>query len=250
MLLKHKKSNRPEGRILAVGDIHGCADTLESLLDQIGLMHDDHITFLGDYIDRGNKVFEVIERLIALREEYGDDVCTFIMGNHEEMFSRYLKDTGGYDGDRMFRYNGGTSTINSYMEHLGLTDTKEIPLCWDDLPQSHKDFYDNLKVIHEDGEYVFVHAGVRPNVPLDDQLSHDVIWIRDEFLYHEHPIIPDRIIVHGHTPMIRDEIDKYNAYYIDKINIDSGCVFGYDLTCNDLTNGIVYRIKCQDRRLL
>lgn len=237
------------GRLLAVGDIHGCADTLESLLNQIMLMHDDKVVFLGDYVDRGDKVFQTVERLIALREEYGDDVCTFLMGNHEEMFIRYLKGQGRMEDDRIFRYNGGTSTINGYLEGLGIEDTIDNPFCWDSLPQNHKDFYDNLKVIHEDGDYVFVHAGVRPNVALGDQLAHDVIWIRNEFLFHDEPVMPGRTIVHGHTPMEETEIDQYNAKYPDKWNTDSACVFGYVLTCRDLTNGFVTRVKCRDKRV-
>jgi serine/threonine protein phosphatase 1 len=234
------------GRLLAIGDIHGCADTLESLLDQIMLSHDDKIVFMGDYIDRGNKVFQTVQRLIELREEYGDEVCTFIKGNHEQMFLQYL-DGNFMDEISLFLYNGGTSTVNSYKEHLGIESVE--PLKWDDLPESHQHFYDNLKVIHEDGAHVFVHAGIRPNIALGNQLAHDMIWIRSEFLYHSSPVLEGHTIIHGHTPMERKEIDNYNDKYPDRFNTDSACVFGYDLTCRDLTNGLLTRVKCRDKRV-
>ena len=242
------------GRILAVGDIHGCALTLESLIDQIELMHDDQIVFLGDYVDRGNGVYETVERLIKLKEEYGD-VVTFLMGNHEEMFIRYLKGECRMNEDRMFLYNGGGVTIRSYRENLGITGKQdefarpEYELYWNNLPQRHKDFYDSLKVCHEIDQYVFVHAGVRPDVKLGDQLAHDMIWIRDEFLYHEQPVMEGKIIVHGHTPMEKYEIQAYNEHYDDKYNLDSACVFGRDLTCLDLTNMVYHRVPCRDKRI-
>jgi len=235
------------GRILAVGDIHGCAKTLESMIDQMEIMHDDQVVFMGDYIDRGNGVFQVIERLIALKEEYGDCI-TFIMGNHEQMFLQYLKDTGRHDEVRMFRYNGGTSTINGYLEGLGLFQD-HTDITWDMLPQNHKDFYDNLVVCHEIDRYVFVHAGVRPNVKLGDQLMHDMIWIREEFLTWPMEVLPGRFVVHGHTPMEPHELDAYHEKYHDKFNTDSACVFGYELTCRDLTNDKVIKVKCLDQRV-
>jgi len=247
MVLNHSKNEKPNGRILAIGDVHGCAKTLESLIDQVMPMHDDVMVFLGDLVDRGDKVFETIEFCIKLKEMFPETV--FLMGNHEEMFIHYLKGNGTPDSDGIFRYNGGNATIDSYLENLRILDEIDNPLCWDDLPQSHRNFYDNLKIYHEIDEYVFVHAGVRPKVPLADQLAYDIIWIRDEFLYFSSPVMPGRIIVHGHTPMEREEINKYNEKYNDKYNLDSACVFGLDLTCRDLTNGIVTRVKRRDRRV-
>lgn len=235
------------GRILAVGDLHGCALTLESMLNQIGLMHDDQIVFLGDYVDRGDKSFETVQRLIELQEEYGDEVVTFLKGNHEDMFINCLKGTASMDEWRMFRYNGGTSTNRSYLEGLGYHDKSDI--LWDDLPESHQKFYDNLKVYHQIDRYVFVHAGVQPNVKLEDQTESDMIWIRDNFLYWPMEVLPGYFVVHGHTPMEREEIDHYNEKYHDKFNLDSACVYGYELTCRDLTNDLVIRVECLDKRV-
>lgn len=233
------------GRILALGDVHGCAKTLESLIDRVMPMHDDVMVFLGDYVDRGDKVFETIEFCVKLKEMFPETV--FLMGNHEEMFIRCLKGKARLDEWRMFRYNGGNVTIRSYLENLGLHDKSDI--LWEDLPKSHQDFYDNLKIYHEIDNFVFVHAGVRPLVALGDQLTHDMIWIRDEFLYYDNDVMPGKVIIHGHTQMTRVEIDHYNDTSGDKYNLDSACVFGCELTCRDLTNGIVYRVPCLDKRV-
>ena len=228
-------------RLLAIGDIHGCAKTLTSMIDQLAITHEDYVVFLGDYCDRGDGVFSVVEQLIELKEMFPNTV--FIKGNHEDMFINYLKGEGGWDGDRMFKMNGGTSTINSYCQGLDIMDTMDTPFCWDSLPDDHKEFYDNLKVMHEHDEFVFVHAGVRPQVNLYDQDDYDMIWIRQEFMGWPMEVLEGRVIVHGHTPMDFDEAQKYNDKYPDKFNLDTACVFGEYLTCRDLTTGVVVRIK-------
>lgn len=234
-------------RILVVGDIHGCAKTLTSMIDQLEVTHEDKVVFLGDYVDRGDGVFSVIEQLIEFKEMFPDTV--FIKGNHEDMFLKYIKGEGRMDDARMFLYNGGTSTINSYLEHLNLTDTREDPFDWDKLPESHQKFYNELKVMHEIDKYVFVHAGVRPQVHLYDQEDHDMIWIRGEFLHWPMEVLKGRVIVHGHTPMEEDERINYNERYPDRINLDSACVFDFYLTCRDLISGFEWKIKNRDKRV-
>lgn len=234
-------------RILAIGDVHGCAKTLTSMIDQLEVTHDDLVVFLGDYIDRSDGVFSVIEQLIEFKEMFPNTV--FIKGNHEDMFLKYLKGEGNWEDARMFRYNGGTSTINSYCEALNITDTMDEPFCWDSLPESHQEFYNNLKVMHEHDKYVFVHAGVRPQVALYDQIDYDMIWIRYEFLNWSSAVLPGRVVVHGHTPMEQHELDKYHEKYTDRICLDSACVFGYELTCRDLLTGKEWKVKNRDKRV-
>lgn len=231
-------------RLLAIGDVHGCGRTLTSMIDQLQITHEDYVVFLGDYVDRGNGVFSVIEQLIELKEMFPNTV--FIKGNHEDMWLRYIKGDGRMDEDRMFLMNGGRSTINSYLEALNIEDTMDNPFCWDDLPESHQEFYNSLKVMHEHDEFVFVHAGVRPQVALYDQLDHDMIWIRTEFLHWPMEVIKDRVIVHGHTPMDFDEAQKYNEKYEDKFNLDTACIFGEYLTCRDMKTGVVVRVRKHD----
>jgi serine/threonine protein phosphatase 1 len=234
-------------RLLAIGDIHGCAKTLTSMIDQLEVTHEDTVVFMGDYVDRGDGVFSVIEQLIEFKEMFPNTV--FIRGNHEDMFINYLKGAGGWDDARMFKMNGGTSTINSYCEGLDIMDTMDTPFCYDSLPDSHQDFYENTKVMHEHDKYVFVHAGVRPQVPLGDQMDYDMIWIRDEFLHWPLEVLKDRVVVHGHTPMDRAELEQYNNKYEDKFNLDSACVFGVELTAMDLLTGVVWRIPMLDKRV-
>ena len=186
-------------RLLAIGDIHGCAKTLTSMIDQLAITHEDYVVFLGDYVDRGDGVFSVIEQLIELKAMFPNTV--FIKGNHEDMFLNYIKGEGTFDDGRVFMMNGGQSTMNSYGEALNIPVND---VTWETFPESHREFYDSLKVMHEHEEFVFVHAGIRPQVALYDQDDHDMIWIRYEFLDYAEEVLPGRIVVHGHTPMEQD----------------------------------------------
>lgn len=230
------------GRLLVFGDLHGCANTIKQLINRVKPTSEDMLVFLGDYIDRGNKVFETIDYMIKLSMEFD---CVFLMGNHENMWIRYLKGHMIERGEEeVFLYNGGTSTVDSYCANLPalIDDIK-----FDDLPQDHQDFYDSLVVKHEQDGFVFVHAGVRPNVPLDEQSDHDMMWIRETFLQHPTEIVKDKVVVHGHTPMDSYKLSQYNTQ-TDRKNLDSGCVFGYCLTCIDVRTGVKYTQKMIDAR--
>src|SRR6185369_11137148 len=97
-------------RTFAIGDVHGCIDELNVLLDSLAPAADDTIVFLGDYIDRGPTPKGVIDRLLSLRRE--GTRCIFLKGNHEDMFLAFLG-LGGHYGDA-FLYNGGAATLRSY----------------------------------------------------------------------------------------------------------------------------------------
>jgi len=104
--------------LIAIGDIHGCAKSLDALLERLELSDDDHLLFVGDYIDRGPDSKGVIDRLLDLREEYE---CTFLRGNHESLMLGYLN-AGAFN---LWRVNGGIATLQSYMKN-GQPDV-EIP---------------------------------------------------------------------------------------------------------------------------
>ncbi len=237
------------GRLLAVGDIHGCADTLKALIDKVKPEEGDKFVFLGDYVDRGNKSFETVEYLIKLSKAYD---CVFLKGNHENMWLRYLKKEFRVDEYDIFFYNGGQSTLESYCSNMKDLEGNPLKpqhgLDFIDLPKSHQDFYNSLKVYHEEDDFVFVHGGVRPNVPLNAQSEHDMLWIRDTFLRYPSQVMPGKTIVHGHTPMDRYDIEKYNRKYDDKINLDTGAVFGYFLTCKNVKGVEKYQQKMIDIR--
>lgn len=215
-------------RLLAIGDIHGCLLSLQALMEQVKPTQDDKVIFLGDFCDRGPDTFGVIEYLIEFKMQFPRTV--FLMGNHEDMFMKYLDIDCNQQEMYMFLANGGRQTLESYEQSLDLDKFYE-----EDLPESHFDFLDGLKYLHEEGKYVFVHGGVRSGFPISEQLPHDVMWLRDEFLYSERADKwEDRVIVHGHTPMDADEQGAYHRAYPNKRNLDSGCVFRYHLSCEDV----------------
>ena len=184
-------------RVYAIGDVHGHLDALKAMHD---LISDDllkspvenaHIVYLGDYIDRGPDSRGVIEYLIE-RQGRGDGVAkTFLMGNHEVAgFEEFMKDPVGHD---WLRY-GGLTTLASY----GITFENERPLPAEVealpermramIPEAHFAFYRGLELSVEIGGYVFVHAGIDPMRPMEEQTRKEFTRMRQPFLsWHEHP---------------------------------------------------------------
>ncbi len=198
-------------RLVAVGDIHGCLGKLEELLQRIPINWDrDVLIFLGDYIDRGPDSKGVLDLLISLRELYGEHVI-FLKGNHEAMLLDYIK---GFDRS-FFLVNGGMATLASYGVEPDALDGFELPL-------EHLRFLEQLVLFHEAEDYFFVHAGVRPGVPLANQLPEDMLWIRGEFIDSKYDW--GKRIVFGHTVFSLPLIEE------NKIGIDTGAVYGGRLT--------------------
>ncbi|WP_188768934.1 metallophosphoesterase family protein [Novosphingobium endophyticum] len=194
----------PEGRRLyAIGDIHGRADLLDGLLARI--LADEQarggpageLIFLGDLVDRGPDSAQVIERLIALREQRPG--TRFLLGNHEEVFLSALG--GDRKALRLFHRIGGAETILSY----GITPAAYAAADFDELaamfqaavPDAHRAFLESFEDMIIEGDYVFVHAGVRPGVALTEQRPSDLRWIREEFLSWGDPL--EKVVVHGHS---------------------------------------------------
>jgi serine/threonine protein phosphatase 1 len=221
----------PQGQLLyAVGDIHGRLDLLESLsglieLDARASRHADRRTlvFLGDYVDRGPDSRSVVERLITDLPS-GFDTC-FLKGNHEAILLDFLEDAGRLEHWLM---NGGEATMRSYgVDTERLAQQRAGAETWrqifaEALPETHLRFFSNLQLSVSFGDYLFVHAGVRPGVPLAAQSEADLIWIRGPFLNHAGPF--DKIVVHGHTPG-PEPVMRQN-----RIGIDTGAVFTGRLT--------------------
>ena len=198
-----KKPRAPEGAVLyAIGDIHGAAELLDRLLEKIdkdaGGLEQAQLIFLGDYVDRGPDSKGVIERLASLNKEQPETV--FLKGNHEAVMLDFLADP-----EEMLEWLdwGGDETLRSYGVSGALTKPGEdlsLELA-DAMPKAHHDFLKGLSLNHHEGDYFFVHAGVRPGVPLDEQEEDDLLWIRNRF--HNTPMEerPDKVIVHGHHPL-------------------------------------------------
>ncbi len=203
-------------RKFAIGDIHGCLDKLEDLLGKIDPRPDDRLIFLGDYIDRGENTKGVIDALINRSSHCK---CIFLRGNHEDMLIEYM----AFGSNRgMFRANGGDMTVLSYTGKK--TSTGKVLAGM--LPLDHRDFMTKLKWMHEDDNYIYVHAGIRAGIPLKMQDAMDLIWIRGEF--HETPTGLDKKIIFGHCPFTKPFIRD------DKIGIDTGAVYGRYLTAIEL----------------
>jgi serine/threonine protein phosphatase 1 len=208
-------------KIFAIGDIHGCLWSLEKLLDILPVnWGKDLVVFLGDYIDRGPDPKGVIEKILELKELYGEKIIT-LKGNHEWMFERFLK---GIDTD-IFLYNGGGATLRGYYKNGYL-----------EIPEEHLKFLKELRLYYETSDYIFVHAGLRPGKSLEEQKEEDLLWIRESFYFSEYKF--SKIVVFGHTPFPAPLILE------DRIGIDTGCVYGGALTAIELPSKKTYQIEC------
>ena len=212
---KHDNAN---GRLLAIGDIHGCLDQLLALVARVKPAPNDRIVFLGDYIDRGPDSAGVIEHLIEFGAAFPQSV--FLRGNHEQMFLDYLD---GIDTIN-FLINGGTNTLNSY-------NAKG----WLPVPDAHIAFLQNLSNYSICDDFIFVHAGLRPGVALDNQEERDLLWIRHEFINSDFDW--GKTIVYGHTPLAEPLITSH------RMGLDTGCVYGRQLTCCDVRSGKMWHVK-------
>ncbi|MSU88557.1 serine/threonine protein phosphatase [Rhodobacteraceae bacterium 2CG4] len=218
-------------RIYAIGDVHGCLEQLDTVLDRIAadLAQRPHdaplIVFLGDYGDRGPDSRGVIERLVALAAEPLPTL--FLLGNHDHMFLEYLREPPVRGSDRLHwlsRALGGSRTLASY----GVTANALAPgrahrAFVRAVPAAHVAFLEGAAFGARIGGYFFAHAGIRPGVPLDRQDLWDLIWIREPFLSDTgaHPAV----VVHGHTPT--DRVENHG----NRIGVDTGAVFGGRLSC-------------------
>jgi len=213
-----------------VGDIHGRADLLEMLLKQIATDAAHHpdiakrLIFLGDYVDRGPASSAVID--IVLGDGPPGIEVVPLMGNHEEMMLRFLEDIAV---GRTWMMNGGDATLRSYgVEPPGMFSGTPVlrraqQQFAERLPPRHRSFLEGLAIAHTEGDYLFVHAGVRPGVPLDRQRSEDLLWIRDEFLDSDQDF--GKIVVHGHSISLDPEFRP------NRIGIDTGAYRSGQLTC-------------------
>jgi serine/threonine protein phosphatase 1 len=206
-------------RLLALGDIHGCRRPLAALLEQVAPTADDRVVFLGDYIDRGPDSAGVIDDLLELRARFPETV--FLRGNHEQMLLDVL--AGGDPAS--FLFNGGGKTVASYRARNA----------WPP-PAEHLAFFEQLPAWLVTERFIFVHAGLRPGLPVQGQLPDDLLWIRHEFLDSGHDW--GKTVVFGHTPREEPLLTE------SRIGLDTGCVYGGRLTCCDVLSRQIWQSDC------
>jgi diadenosine tetraphosphatase ApaH/serine/threonine PP2A family protein phosphatase len=213
----------PGQRVYAVGDIHGCLERLVAMhemiaadlatrpTDQAVLVH------LGDFVDRGPDTAQVVEWLAAGPPVPVRQVVN-LMGNHEHMM---LSAIASFDDEAavLWMQNGGADSLHSW----GVPRSAEQSDWAGFIPRAHLMFLRDLQFSHRIGPYLFVHAGVRPGVALENQTRQDMLWIREPFLSAKQDY--GAVVVHGHTPR-RDPTVRPN-----RIGIDTGAVIGGVLTC-------------------
>jgi serine/threonine protein phosphatase 1 len=222
--INSRRQSSPAGargwRAYAVGDVHGRLDLLEKLLEKIEsdiASRPDRkilLVFVGDLIDRGPSSAQVIERLRTYRHRGVRTV--FLLGNHEEVLLRIL--SGDADLISKWRMFGGTECLRSYgvdTDRLArLRDAEALEVVRKAIPSDHVSFLQSFDDSCRFGDYLFVHAGIRPGVEIDQQRQSDLRWIREPFLLDDtdHGFI----VVHGHT--IRPEVEVRS----NRIGIDTG----------------------------
>ena len=181
--------------------------------------------YVGDYVDRGLESRQVIDLLI--REPLEEFHPVYLLGNHDAWLLSFLIDAR--IGPTWLRY-GGDATLHSYGVRLraagrraAVTTSSCRPSCASACRADHVEFLERLELSYETGDYLFVHAGVRPSVPLDQQSADDLLWIREPFLSSRRDL--GKVIVHGHT------VEAEPAVRFNRIGIDTGACWTGCLTC-------------------
>jgi serine/threonine protein phosphatase 1 len=214
--------------LYAIGDIHGHLDKLRSAHD---LVEADRaregtgaapLVHVGDLVDRGPDSAGVVEHLRAAAGT--DPRMVVLKGNHDAMLAGFLAQRPGFFSESRYLSGnvGGRATLASYGIDTGLSPRRLHDAAVGAVPEAHRAFLAALPLTHLAGECLFVHAGIRPGIPLEAQDEADLIWIRDDFLLDPRDHGP--LVVHGHTPVPKVE------HHGNRLAIDTGAAWGGDVT--------------------
>jgi serine/threonine protein phosphatase 1 len=236
-------------RTYAIGDIHG----------HIGLLREVHawieadmaeygaapVVHIGDLVDRGPDSRGVVEYLRAGVAEGRDWVV--LKGNHDRLFTGFLNDMTWHDPAMRAELSylhpniGGGATLASY----GVKNAADRPVApvhaeaVAAVPQAHRDFLQACPTWYQRGEVIYVHAGIRPGVPIAEQTEDDLVWIRKGFL--EDSRDHGALIVHGHTAL------KVPTHFGNRVDIDSSAAYGGPLTVVVLEGRAVFNLTAEGR---
>lgn len=214
--------SQPDNPIYAIGDVHGCLEELQAaeaaiaedmrLIGRNGL-----VVLLGDYVDRGPLSSQVLDHLIQPSEYGFKRIC--LCGNHDDLFLRFLDEPEKYP--EWFQL-GGEQTLMSYGINLHYLTSRQPgkpirirEILADAVPATHRSFLQDLPLSLKIGNIFFVHAGIRPGIPLEEQLEEDLLWIREPFIT-TGPKLPSLLVIHGHTPQPDPDIGE------QRLGIDTG----------------------------
>lgn len=224
-------------RLIAIGDIHGQLDQLNRLLELVSPSEDDRLVFLGDYVDRGQDSKGVIDRLSALGHEFPQTI--FIRGNHDQLLLDALVEIGIRDASRLrdlspayadyaplsdldtFLSNGGKTTLSDY----NFTKTKTFP-------EDHIRFLESTRLWWRFEHFIFVHAGVEPEISLNSQDPFTLMWKRSS-----PPGRNGEIHVIGHNPTMG--APRFDA---GRYCLDTGAVYGRNLTACDVLTRTTWQV--------
>lgn len=239
-------------RIYAIGDIHGHLDRLreahaliEADCQRFGPAP-NRVVHIGDLVDRGPDSRGVIEFLLEGKAAGRNWIV--LKGNHDRLFARFVRTGEGRDSRLRAGMTwtdadmGGFETLRSYgIERRRLErGNRFLGRVQEAVPEEHLAFVESLPLYHREGHLLFVHAGIRPGVPIDEQDEDDLLWIRDEFLWdmREH----EALVVHGHTPT------DVPSHYGNRVNIDTGAGWGHDLVPVVFDDGACFALTRDGRQ--
>ncbi len=236
-------------RTYAIGDIHGHIELLREVHSWIAADQAKHgaapIVHVGDLVDRGPDCRGVVEYL-RTGVEAGQD-WVVLKGNHDRMFANYIRDINYHDPclrtDLSYLHPkiGGAATLESY----GVKNAADRPLApvhaeaVAAVPEAHLQFLESRSTYYQRGGVIYVHAGIRPGIPIEQQTEDDLVWIRKGFLEDTRDF--GALIVHGHTAL------DAPMHYGNRVNIDSSAAYGGPLTAVVLEGREVFKLTIAGR---
>lgn len=223
-------------RTLVISDIHGELEMFEKLLIKVKYnFNHDQLILMGDYVDRGPDSSGVLDKVVGLKEQG----AIVLRGNHDDMMVAVADKPEDEDAWRRWWKNNSIRTLQSYdstIEDKLIPDSEKF--------RNHIAFIKKLDYYYETDKYIFVHAGVDPEIPIEKTDPWDLVWIREKF---HNGYNGEKTVVFGHTQTskLHGDKDKRDIYFGKNniIGIDGGAVYGGQLNCLDITNQEVYFVK-------
>ncbi|OMC81504.1 metallophosphoesterase family protein [Viridibacillus sp. FSL H8-0123] len=234
-------------KTILISDIHGELKKFQELLNLANYSPDeDRLVLLGDYIDRGPNSADVLDLIMKLQQ----NGAIVLIGNHENLMEKAFTEKTEYAWKHWTERCGGKETLLSYgfskeeIQGIGEGEQFTVPQLQSKKLDEHLAFIKNLHIYIEDEDYIFVHAGIDPHIPVSETEKETLIWIREEFY---NGYTGSKTIVFGHTPTsnLHQSENNHNVYFGQNniIGIDGGAVFGGQLNCLELPSKRICFIK-------